>query len=779
MDKKTQIINLFKKGLIVNGATGTNLQSAGMVSGLCPEMWALENGEILQRLQRQYREAGAQVIYTFTFGANRIKLSEYGLGEKTAEINCRHARLAKESAGDGCFVAGSVGPLGKFIAPFGTLPFEEAVSCFKEQIAGLVEGGVDYIAIETMIDLQEARAALIAAKEVCSLPVCVSMTYEHGRTLTGNTPVTSLVTLQSLGADAVGCNCSTGPLEMIPLIEAMKPYAEVPLLAQPNAGMPRLAGGRTFFDVGPVEFALAGAKLAEAGASILGGCCGTTPAHIAALVFEVKWKEYKPGSAGGILCGPRRHIKIGTEERFALIGERINPTGKKQLQQELQNGNYDYVAKLALDQEREGASILDVNSGAPGISEIAALEQIVPLLAHRCDLPLCIDTTTEEALEKALRAYCGRALINSVPAENEKMERLLPLVQRYGAMFIALPIDRKIPETAAERIALAQKIIKRAAEYGIEKGRIVIDALALTVSSSPDAAKEALKVMGWAKEQGIASVIGLSNISFGLPQRPAVNAAFLAMAMAGGLSMAIANPQSAEIMASLMASRALLSKEGMGEYIASFSSEAKTESSSLFDAIVLGERSKALAYAEKELPDAGPKNLIEKSIIPALNRVGELFEKQEYFLPQLVASAEAAKAAFSLLELKTGEKNISRPAVVMATVKGDMHDIGKNIVCLILGNHGYKIVDLGKDVDAQTIVEAVRRENAAAVGLSALITTTMAQMPVVIAALRENGLILPVMVGGAVVTQQYADEIGAYYAKDATGAVDLLKNLIG
>jgi len=802
MNRKTFNALLMGHLLILDGATGTTLQKNGMPSGVSPEKWAIDNPDVLVSLQEAYFKAGSHAVLSFTFGGNRPKLDEYGLGGDTREINRRLAQISRRAAGKEGLVAGDISSTGRFIAPFGDMPFETAVTCYKEQVAGLLEGGVDFFVIETMIDMQETRAAILAVKGTCDLPVCVSMTFnQDGRTLTGTDPVTALITLQAMGADAVGCNCSTGPQDMLEIIRAMKTYAKVPLLAKPNAGLPKLIGEKTVFDMGPEEFGQYGPLLAGAGVSLIGGCCGTDPSYIKELQSNLKGIRPAPimNPSFSALTSIRKTVEIGPQFPVAVIGERINPTGKKALQDELREGKTTEVRRLAVEQASRGAAILDVNVGMPGIDEKHMMTELVGLLATCVEAPLCIDSSDTEVLEAALRVYPGRALINSISGESVKLERLLPIAARYGAMFILLPLDDKgIPKTAQERKGLVETIYARACEYGFTRSDIIVDGLVMTVSADQGAAKETLELIGWcSREFPVNTIIGLSNVSFGLPERSHINNAFLAMAMAEGLTAVIANPSSEGLGPIKMAADVLTGKdENSRRYIAAHSAWIKPKDmvagrtvekedilDCLFNTIVEGDRDIITSLLQKALAEGHrPDDLVNRHLIPAVIKVGELYEQKRYFLPQLMQSADAMKKAVEFLEplMEEGVAEASNKAqVVLATVKGDIHDIGKNIVALMLRNYGFIVHDLGKDVEARLIVDKARETGAEIIGLSALMTTTMVQMKNVIDLAKAEGLKCRFMIGGAVVNQAYADEIGAdAYAADAHMAVKMAMKLI-
>ncbi|MGD0022158.1 MAG: homocysteine S-methyltransferase family protein [Smithellaceae bacterium] len=788
---------LTRKIVILDGATGTELQKKGMPVGVSPELWCLENQNIIKEIHTSYRQSGAQIIYTCTFGANRFKLYQFGFTDNIRQINRQLARLAKQTAGNKALVAGDIGPTGLFIQPFGQLSFEEAVNAFQEQAAGLIEGGCDLIIIETMIDIQEARAALLAVKEFKDIFTIASMTYEKdGHTLGGTDPISALITLQSLGADAVGCNCSTGPENMVEFIAAMKPYATVPLVAKPNAGVPRLEGGKTIFDMDAGTFAFFGRKLAAAGANMLGGCCGTTPAHIkklAQITANIKPKAPRRKSISA-LSSARGFLHFDGNQSLLIVGERINPTGKKSFQQELSEGKTSILRQMALEQEKQGANLLDVNVGQPGIDEVETIEKAISLLTTASKLPLVIDSSRIETIEAALRIYPGRMLINSISGEKEKIKRLLPLAAKYGAMFILLPLtDGEIPSTTKQRQNIIKNVFQAAKKYGFTKDDFVVDGLVMAVASDPQAAKETLKTLSWCAESfKCQTILGLSNVSFGMPGRPWLNAGFLAMAQLCGLTMAIANPASTEIMNVAKAGDVLTAKDKSAQsFIDHFSAQAGVDSSTvsktilapqekITGAIMEGDRENIVLLIKSALSSGySALELVNTVMIPAIVKVGDLYEKKVYFLPQLMAAAEAMKKALNYLEpqLKKAAAG-DKGKIILATVKGDIHDIGKNIVALLLRNYGYSVIDLGKDVAAQTIIAAAKKENPDVIGLSALMTTTMVNMKEVIALARKHGIKEDFLIGGAVVTESYARSVGASFAKDGVEAVKVVEKLI-
>lgn len=788
---------LAKKIVVLDGAMGTELQKMGMPGGVCPEQWCLDNPQNIGELYSSYQKAGAQIVYTCTFGANRFKLKQYGVKKNSYQINYELAHLAKLAVDKKTLVAGDIGPTGLFIEPFGTLAFEEAVDAFKEQARGLIDGGCDLIVIETMIDIQEARAALLAVKEIKDIFTIVSMTYEKdGHTLNGTDPVTALITLQSLGANAVGCNCSTGPEKMVDFIAAMKPYATVPLVAKPNAGVPRLEGGETIFEMDAKTFASFGRNLAKAGANMLGGCCGTTPVHIrelAGAIAVIKPKLPVKKSIGA-LSSARGFLHFTENQPLFIVGERINPTGKKSLQQELTEGKMSIIRQMAAEQENQGANLLDINVGQPGIDEVKTIKEVIGLLITTSKLPLAVDSSNIKTIEAALRIYPGRMLINSISGEKEKIAKLLPLAAKYGAMFILLPLTGgEVPQTAEKRQNIIKNIFQKAKIFGFTKDDFIVDCLVMAVASNPSAAQETLKTLHWcAHTFKSKTIFGLSNVSFGMPGRPWLNATFLAMAQFCGLTMAIANPASQEMMNIKITGDILLSRDKDAlRFIKHFSAQINADSvtaaiktitpqEKIADAIMNGDRENILPLIEKALSTGvSAQDLVDTIMIPSIVRVGDLYEKKIYFLPQLMSAAEAMKKALAYLEphLKKGSAG-NKGKIILATVKGDIHDIGKNIVALLLRNYGYYVIDLGKDVAAETIIAKAKEENSDVIALSALMTTTMINMKDVITLARANGIQKPFMIGGAVVTEAYAKSIGASFASDGVEAVKVVERLI-
>ena len=807
---------LVKKGpVLLDGATGTNLQKAGMPVGVCPEQWILENSEVLIDLQKRYVEAGTDILFAPTFTASRIKLKEYGLEDHLEEMNRKLVALSKEAAkGTNALVAGDLTMTGEQLYPLGDLMFEDLVDVYKEQAKIIADAGADLFVVETMMSLQECRAAVLAIREVCDLPVMVSLTYnEDGRTLYGTDPVTAVVVMQSLGADAVGMNCSTGPEAMLEPIAKMAEYAAIPLLAKPNAGMPELIDGQTVFNVEPEEFAEVGKKLVEEGAAIIGGCCGTTPEHIRALKEAVKGIPVKAPlqTKRRMLTSERKSVEITLDGRFMVIGERINPTGKKKLQAELKEGSLNLVRTMALEQEENGASILDINMGMNGIDEKEMMLRTIYEVTSTVDCPLCIDSSHVDIIEAALRIYPGRALINSISLEKEKFEKLLPIAKKYGAMFILLPLsDEGLPKDSAEKHGIIRTIMDEAVRIGMAKEDIIVDGLVATIGANPNAALECFETFSYCKnELELPTACGLSNISFGLPERTYVNTAFLTMAIANGLTMAIANPSQELLMNAAFASDMLLNKKesdiryiermnflsekyaGMervmvqktpaGTSAAGGETRKESTGSGVFQAVLKGNKEHVLEEVKKMLDGgAKPDEIINEHLIAAINEVGELFDKKKYFLPQLISSANTMKLAIEYLEPMLERSNTEAMAtIVVATVEGDIHDIGKNLVVLMLKNYGYHVIDLGKDVPADVIVDTAMNEGAKVIGLSALMTTTMMRMKDVVELAKEKGCTAKIVIGGAAITESFSDEIGADgYSKDAAECVKLVERLM-
>ena len=823
--KREEFKILSTKYLYLDGATGSNLVKAGMPSGVCPEQWILEHSDVMLELQKNYVAAGTDILYAPTFTANRIKLAEYGLDGQMSDMIERLvaiSRVAADSAqGRRVYVAGDLTMTGEQLKPMGNMEQEKLIDVYKEQISDLEKAGVDLLVVETMMSLAEARAALIAAKEVCDLPVMVTMTFEEdGRTLYGTDAQTAAVVLESLGACAVGVNCSTGPARMREIVAEMAACTRIPIIAKPNAGLPFLdEQGRTSYSMDAEEFAEEMKQLVEAGASILGGCCGTTPEFIKK-IYETFGREIKcqprrrqPGVR--FLTSERSTLSFGLDGGFIIVGERINPTGKKQLQAQLREGCMDKVLQFAEEQEQGGARILDINMGMSGIDEKEMMLRAIQEVSGVTSLPLSLDSSHVDVLEAALRHYPGRALINSISLEKEKYERLIPIAQKYGAMFILLPLsDKGLPESLEEKKDIIETVLKRAYECGLDKDDVVVDGLVATVGANRYAGVETLETIRYCKENGLATICGLSNISFGMPERGFVNTAFVTLAIREGLTMAIANPSQELLVSCALAADLLLAKEEADiryiEYAGTVAEKRKInevstlagnqavparetdvaseaegilspKAAAIKHAVLKGNRN-GIAAITREALEAGedPQSLLNDVLLPAINEVGELFDKGKYFLPQLIGSAEAMKNSIEILEPLLMKDSDSRnmPVVIIATVEGDIHDIGKNLVAMMLKNYGFRVIDLGKDVPKEEIIRAAVENNAQIIALSALMTTTMQRMREVIALAKEEGLQAKVMIGGAVITQDYADEIGADgYSQDAAEAVKLAQRL--
>ena len=794
-----------------DGGFGALLQSRGLPPGVSPELFGLANPEPVAAIHAEYAAAGAEIVTTNTFGGTRFKL------DPTTDVRALNRHLAQtakravaNSGGGRAFVAGSVGPTGHFAEPLGKLPFRELVAAFREQILGLAEGGADLILIETQFDLAEAKAAVIATREAADLlsvdlPVAVSMTFEGAVSLTGTPPLTFIDTMQNLGVDLIGTNCSAGPEQIVDIVRAMLPRLSTPLIVQPNAGLPELDDqGRTVFRLGPEDFARQCRVFAELGAKFLGGCCGTTPTHITALraaVGDTAWARPVPADASPLVLTCRSlSVALGAGNPVAIIGERINPTGKQQLAEELVRGEHAEALRLAQAQIADGAAILDVNVGAAMVDEKAVLPALALALSARFEVPLALDSSDTQAMENALWTQPGSPLVNSISGEPGRMELLGPLCKKFGSPFVLLPLEgRKLPYTAAERIAVIERLLKQADDLGIPRRLVLVDALVLTVSSKPEAARHCLATIRHCRDVlGLATTMGLSNVSFGLPARELLNSTFLALSMGAGLSSCIANPASQRLRETLSSGEVLLARDPQaGRFIEGFAgwtqaapvsggggpAASRGAATTPGEAVISGDKPALLAMLEARLDEgADPFDLVDKELIPAILEVGNKYERKEYFLPQLLRSAEAMQAGFARLEpllLSSGRSQKKTP-VVMATVEGDIHDIGKNIVCLMLKNHGFEVFDLGKDVPAVKIVDEAERVGAKVIGLSALMTTTMVRMADTVELVRARGLDTRVMIGGAVVTEAFAQSIGADgFSRDAVQAVKLAGELSG
>lgn len=837
---REKFIDFTKDHIIyLDGATGSNLVKAGMPSGVCPEQWILEHREVMLQLQKEYVQAGTNILYAPTFTANRVKLAEYHLEKNMSSMIHDLVAISKEAAtdtpGHPVYVAGDITMTGEQLRPMGKMELEDLIAIYKEQILCLVDAGADLLVVETMMSLAETRAALIAAKEVCDLPVIATLTFEaDGRTLFGTDAKTAAVVLESLGASAIGANCSTGPAQMEGIISDMVSVTMIPIIAKPNAGLPFLdENGTTCYNMEAEEFTEEMQVLVNAGATILGGCCGTTPEFIRQLHdrFGTVAQATATRRPEGIryLTSERITHSFGLEDGFFVVGERINPTGKKALQAQLREGNFEKVIQFAEEQETCGAKVLDINMGMSGIDEKLCMLRALEEVSGVTNLPLSLDSSYVEVLEAALRNYPGRALVNSVSLETEKFEKLLPIVAKYGAMFILLPLsDAGLPKDIEEKKEIIHKIYDRALSLGMRKEDIVVDGLVATVGANPKAALETLETIRYCKSNGFATICGLSNISFAMPERGFVNTAFLTLAIQSGLTMAIANPSQEMLMSCALATDLLLNKEEAAlryiEYAGGVKERREEKEAELSRKLALLEQqgTKADSTDNTEVPSAvtaskdtpqinemqeklktavlkgnrngivkitnealesgeKPVELLNQVLLPAINLVGEYFDQGKYFLPQLIASAEAMKNSIEVLEplLQTGNSGEEMPVVVIATVEGDIHDIGKNLVALMLKNHGFHVIDLGKDVPQAKILETAKEHHAEFIALSALMTTTMQRMREIVAAAKQEGITAKIIIGGAVITQEYADEIGADgYSKDAADAVKLAKSLM-
>lgn len=784
--------------IILDGGMGTMLQARGLKLGEAPELAALEHPDWLEGIHAAYVEAGSQIIFANTFGCNREKLRR--TGKTVEEVVPPSIAAARKAAAGRALVALDIGPIGQLLEPTGTLRFEEAVEIFAQVVRTGAAAGADLVMIETMTDLQECRAALLAVKENSDLPVMVTMTYEEsGRTFLGCSPACAALTLEGMGADAIGVNCSLGPREMAPLARELVRWSTLPIAIKPNAGLPDPSGGG--YDITAEEFAADLAGLAGLGVKLFGGCCGTTPEYISLLKKELEHRPIREAarSVPAAVCSGTRAVAI---DRVRVIGERINPTGKKAMKEALRRGDVDYMLNQALAQTEAGADILDVNVGLPEIDEGEMMVRVVKALQGVADAPLQLDSTRPEVLRAALRVYCGKAIVNSVNGDEETLEAILPLVKKYGAAVVGLTLDKNgIPGSAQARVDIARRILDRALSYGIRKEDVYIDCLTLTVSAEQEGAAQTLEALRRVKEElGLRTVLGVSNISFGLPARPLVNQNFLTMAMTCGLDLPIINPNADAMMAAVRSYHLLMNidKEAR-EFIASYANASISTSigtvgsaparpagagdRSLGQLVEVGLKGEAGEAARRLLETADPMEVVDGVLIPALDKVGADFEAGRVFLPQLIQSAGAAQAAFEAVrERLSGQPGHtdSRGTIVLATVKGDIHDIGKNIVKVLLENYGYTVVDLGKDVEPAAVAEAARKHGAPLVGLSALMTTTLKSMEETIALLRREGVPCKVVVGGAVLTADYAEKIGAdFYAKDAKESVDVARTVFG
>ena len=779
-----------RETVILDGAMGTMLQRAGLPVGALPEVWNITRPEMVTAIQREYVQAGSRVLYANTFGANRFKLSRSC--HTPAGIIAAGIRAAR-AAGEGrdVKIALDIGPLGQLLEPLGTLTFAEAYDAFREMVMAGEAAGADLVVFETMSDLYEVKAAVLAARENTSLPVWATMSFEDtGRTFLGTTVAAMGMTLSGLGVDAMGFNCGLGPRELLPLADELRRWTDAPIILKPNAGLPDPATGA--YTITPEAFAAELTPALELGVTAFGGCCGTTPDFIRAVAAALDGKTPAARESAGMtgVCSASRAIALDGDVH--IIGERINPTGKKRLQQALREGDMGYIQERAIEQQDAGAEILDVNVGLPGLDESAMMEKTVRAVQAVSDLPVQIDSSDPAAIEAGLRAVNGKAIVNSVSGDEKALAAVLPLCKKYGAAVVGLTMDEDgIPQTAEGRVAIARRILDAALACGMPRGDVFIDCLTLTVSAQQDQAAQTLRAVRLVREElGAQTVLGVSNISFGLPAREHVTESFLTQAMAAGLTLPIANPNQSAVVDAVSAFRVLSGRDvGCGDYIDRFAGDeaadapAPERAMTLETAIAKGLKAETAALTERALETMTELEAVDRLLIPALDRVGERYERQQIFLPQLMSAASAACEGFAVIKRRIAQKGagpVRKGKIVLATVQGDIHDIGKNIVRVVLENYGYSVVDLGRDVRPETVVEAAVREDARLVGLSALMTTTVPAMAQTIAALRQSGHDCKIMVGGAVLTEDYARRIGAdYYAKDAKQSADIAKEVLG
>ena len=801
---RTFLERLGRERLYCDGGTGSLLQARGLKGGELPERWNLTHPETVRDVALSYFRAGSHIVVSNTFGANRLHYPDPGELRAIVAAGVGHVLAARRQAGreDDAYVALDIGPTGRLLKPMGDLDFEDAVALFGEVVRAGVDAGADLISIETMNDTLELKAAVLAAKENSALPVCATCVFDgKGKLLTGGTPESLVAMLEGLRVDALGVNCGLGPAQMVPIVKRLLAASSLPVIVNPNAGLPRMVDGETVYDLSAEAFSDAMAEIAALGVHVLGGCCGTTPEYIRLEIEKTADLPFAPPvrKRRTVVSSFSQAVEIGPKP--VIVGERINPTGKKKLQQALRERDLDALVALGLSQEESGAQVLDVNVGLPGIDEPAMMAEVVPKLQGVLALPLQIDSSNPEALERGLRLYNGKPLINSVNGKRESLEAVLPLAAKYGGVLIALPLDEAgIPATAEGRVAIARRILDAAAAYGIDRQDIVVDGLAMTISADAGSAAVTLETLRRVRDElGLGTVLGVSNISFGLPQREAINAFFFTMALESGLSLAIINPGSAAMMASY---RAWLALSGLDAQCAGFIAAYGQQAGSLFaggqaaqtvaaaprsdgslaDSVRFGMAERAAQQANALLAEGrDPMAIINETLIPALDEVGRGFEAGTLFLPQLLMSADAAKAAFAAVkEALSGQPQAVKGTLILATVKGDIHDIGKNIVKVLLENYGYRVLDLGKDVAPEAIVAAALEHNIRLVGLSALMTTTVASMEATIRLLREKCPGTKVVVGGAVLTRAYAEQIGAdHYAREAMDTVRYADEVFG
>ena len=786
--------------LVFDGAIGTELQKRGLKAGEPPELWNLKKENEIKKVHKAYFEAGSDIIQTNTFGANRLKLSEYGLENKVEVINKNAVKFVKEiNQGYDVIISGSVGPTGELLKPIGDFSFEQAKNIFAEQINILADAGVDLITLETFSDIQEARAAVIAAKEVSNLPILCSLTYEeNGKTISGTGPETAAVILEALGVDIIGVNCSLGPKDMIKVLDKLKSSTHLPLSFKPNAGMPKLNDlGETVYSADASYMADYVSLAVKNGANIVGGCCGTGPAYIKKVkkIIENKKPVKKREEKNGVLASRSQIVKIGNNLSTKIIGENINPSGDKKLTQEIKNYETALISKLASKQKQAGADIIDLNLGVADFDQKEFIQKAIFAIHNKSDIPVSIDTNDYKAMEYGLKSYVGKALLNSVTAEEESMNKVLPLAKKYGASVIALTLTESgIPKSTEKRLKAAEKIFKRAEKIGIPKKDIFVDALVLTAGSSQNQIDETLRAVRVIKQElGLNTVLGISNISYGLPSRKILNRSFLAMALREGLDMAIVNPLDRGIIDIIKASDLLVGKDKNAQSYLNRFSENNTKKFTkdkknkkekpgrlLKSSIIEGDDSYLNNYIEKLLEENSPLKIINEILIPAIKIVGEKYDKGEFYLPQLMSSAQTMEKAVNILKpLILNDKNKTKARLLMATVKGDIHDIGKNIVKIMFQNNGYKVFDLGKNVADDEIINSIKNNNIDIVALSSLMTTTLPVLKRMTKKIKADFPQVKVIVGGAVVTEEYAAKIGADgYADNAFQAVEIAEKII-
>lgn len=789
-ERMKRLENILKDRVLVSdGAMGTMLQSAGLPPGGCPDELNISRPEVVQNIHRAYVEAGAGIVTTNTFGGNLIRLRQFGLQDKVEAINTKGVELARRGSGGKAFVAGSIGPTGAMLEPFGELTFDEAYRIFLQQAQILARAGCDLLMIETMTDLKELKAAVLACKDAPTLPICAQLSFEEGgRTITGTDARTVAVYLSSLGVSILGSNCGSSLSNMEKIIETMGEEVSTPIIAQPNAGIPEIINGKPVYRLDPGEMAKVALRLVQFGANIVGSCCGSTPEHtkeISRSLRGVKPTERKL-LRGAKITSRTETAYLGGGHPFLLVGERINPTGRAQLRDELKKGELTLLRKEAVEQVKGGAGALDVNLSGPGIEEARLMARAIEELQNLIDVPLFIDSPNLKVVEAGLRAYVGKSVVNSVTGERKRLEEILPLVRRYGASVVAISLDEKgVGKTPEERLKVARKILEVAKDHGLSEEDLIFDPVVLTVASSQELVPTTLRTIGLLKETlGVTTIAGVSNISHGLPRRPLLNRFFLQTAIGAGLDSGIADPCDEGIWEAVRAGELLVGRDREGRRYVSFfgtpKEEKKVEKASLYQDIVLGTTG-ALKDRADELMRGGrdPLSIIEETIVPALREVGDRFEKGEYFLPQVISSARAAEEAISYLKPLIGrEGEGGRGRVVIATVKGDIHDIGKNLVTTMLRSYNYEVIDLGKDVESNLIVDTAIREKADIVALSALMTTTMVKMEEVAHLLKRASFEGRLLVGGAVLTQDFAQKIEATYGRDALQAVEVVETLL-